>query len=178
MEKDLLIEIHVGGRPLLAPRITRVKEALAVGRPRQVAASRAAVDPWDDHVRRSCRSPRRTRNVAGLAAALRDRHRDERAVRGRDEPIDRGRPVRVEHVRIEQHSRFGRLVRGRHEDEERLLLRRLPPHREHAGLADRETAVRGGLGRHDLRELFAQIDTPGSLSSVARAWAFSALLQS
>ncbi len=156
VEVDLLVEVEVGRRAFAAARVARVAEALAVGRPGQVAARRAAVDARHDLVDLLRRFHIVNVDVAGLRAAPGQRHGHEFAVGRGDVPVDGGGPLGVDLVRV--HEDAGRLgLKGvRVHDEERLLFGRLAAHGENLAAAVIEVAVAGRLGRHDFRELFAQ----------------------
>src|SRR5262249_60917860 len=93
---------------------------------------------------------------ARLAAGLRERHGDEFAVGGRDEPVDRGGPLLVESAGVEEHAGVTGLVGGGQDDEERLLFRRLLAQGEDLPAADGEREVARGLCGPYLLGFFAR----------------------
>src|SRR3954462_6915789 len=108
VEIDLLMELPVGFRPLLA-RIARIPECRAIGFPGQAAAGRRRLNLWDRIADRRSRRGVVDVQRADLAAALRQRDGEKLAVRRWPVPIDgRGSPG-VEGVRVEQDRAAGRI---------------------------------------------------------------------
>ena len=93
--------MQIGGRALALARIARVVEARAVGVPGHASAGRAAVDARDRRAGFFAGGDFVDVHVAALAAALRERDRDQLAVERRDVEVDLGAARRVELIGVE-----------------------------------------------------------------------------
>ena len=127
----------------LGPWIARVPEALAVAAPGKRAAAGRILDAIDRRLDLPDRRDVVDVERAVLAAVLRQRDRELRAVRRGDVPVDRGVAGRIDDIRIDQ--RLGRFRIGLpvHQHERRLLLGGIVVDREDMRAGRLEIAISG-----------------------------------
>jgi hypothetical protein len=129
VEPDLLVEVGVGRRALIALRVARVVEALAVRRPRDAAAAGGVLHTRHAVGQQFAGVAAHDVQRAVLAAVLRQRHGHQPAVGRGAVPVDGGLAAAVQPHRVEQHL-LARRVGAVHHHQQGLRLRRLALQRE------------------------------------------------
>jgi len=165
---NLLEEVGVFGRTLVALRITRVVEAGAVGLPGDAAAGSGEIDAGNDVAELFTGGYFKHMSYGIFRAVLGERGRNVLAAERRNEEIHGERSLCAGCVRIEDDAGAGRVIGKAHRDQQRLLQGRLVLlGKQHSGAklqtgichraGGRELtqAVLNGIARGHLIEIFA-----------------------
>ena len=125
-----LVEIHLlekmlALRALFRARITGIPKAAAVGAPGHAAATRRVLNAWNDLIDSLAAGNVENVERTVFAAVVRHRDRHQLALRRWHEPVDRGRALRIDDIRIQHHLRLRRVRAIIEQRNHRLLLGRL-----------------------------------------------------